>query len=320
MASSSLLSTKTLSKAKVYEIFAQTDFLLEKNLDSIPELKSNTVATLFSEESTRTKSSFQLAARQLGLNVLDLDLKNSSLKKGESLLDTVKTLISLQVKLLIIREKFSGAASSLASLLSKENLELKLINAGDGQNEHPSQALLDLYTLYRQNNKKIKAKQVLIVGDCKHSRVVRSHLYLLKLFGFQVTLVGPPNFLSEKFLELGVESLFYDLRKALDTKPDLIMLLRIQKERQRQTTTQTPSQTNSDLEEYAKYFCLTKKLLLEKKFDLEKIRILHPGPVNRNIELSAELVESSCSLINSQVKNGLYLRMAILKLLLENRL
>jgi len=303
-----LISSRDLSKKEITEIFRLATLFQETQKDFSKELAGFLISTLFCEDSTRTKSSFELAAKNLGAKVLDLNLKTSSINKGESLEDTVRVLVNLGVNLLIIREKFSGSASFLVNFLEKQNLALKIINAGDGKNEHPSQALLDFYTIYREFGKNLSFKKVLIIGDSLHSRVVKSNLGLLNLFGFEVNLVGPPGFVEENFLQLGVNKIFYKLKDALETRPDLIMVLRIQKERQQKKLI-------FNLKEYTQNFCLNKKALLTSKVDLNKIKILHPGPINQNVEVSSELINSQVSLVNKQVKNGLYLRMAILKFL-----
>lgn len=262
------------------------------------ELKGKSMVTLFYENSTRTKTSFALAGKYLGATVQDLGVATSSVKKGESLIDTGKTLDQMGIDIMVMRNSLTGAPHVLA-----KNVEAHVVNAGDGSNEHPTQALLDLYTIL-DYKKRFEGLKVAIIGDISHSRVARSNVFGLTKLGADVTLAGPSTLLGGSGL-LGVKTTA-DVKEAI-TGADVVMGLRIQFERQK--TTAFPG-----LNEYRELFGVDKELL---KYAKDDVLVMHPGPVNRGIELSTEVIDGKHSVINIQVKNGVAVRMAILKLLIE---
>lgn len=262
------------------------------------ELKGKSMVTLFYENSTRTKTSFALAGKYLGATVQDLGVATSSVKKGESLIDTGKTLDQMGIDIMVMRNSLTGAPHVLA-----KNVEAHVVNAGDGSNEHPTQALLDLYTIL-DYKKRFEGLKVAIIGDISHSRVARSNVFGLTKLGADVTLAGPSTLLGGSGL-LGVKTTA-DVKEAI-TGADVVMGLRIQFERQK--TTAFPG-----LNEYRELFGVDKELL---KYAKDDVLVMHPGPVNRGIELSTEVIDGKHSVINVQVKNGVAVRMAILKLLIE---
>jgi aspartate carbamoyltransferase catalytic subunit len=303
-----LLSTQSLNIETALQLF-QLSNQLKSSVDTKQLLPNKLLATLFYEASTRTRVSFEIAGKKLGMDVINLDPAASSIQKGESLEDTARTLVDLGVDLVVMRHPSSGAAISLAKNLA--DAKIQVINAGDGMNEHPSQALLDLYSIHETTDS-IKNKKVVIVGDCLHSRVARSNIYLLQKFGAQVHLCGPPSLVPDEFAAMNVV-VWHDLKSALKDA-DYVIVLRLQKERQ--TAGLIPSQR-----EYKNAYGLNEKLLEEVGLSLKKVKILHPGPVNRDVEIETSLVDNeSVSLIHRQVYNGLYVLMAILLTLLGNNL
>ncbi|MDR1928915.1 MAG: aspartate carbamoyltransferase catalytic subunit [Endomicrobium sp.] len=267
------------------------------SIKKVPLLIGKTVATLFYEPSTRTKTSFEIAAKKLSADVINITINTSSVIKGESLIDTGKTLEAMKSDYIIIRHFFAGAPDILA-----RNLNASVINAGDGFHEHPTQALLDLYTIY-ENKKKIENLKVLIVGDILHSRVAKSDIWALTKMGAKVAVVGPSTLIPANIEDFGVK-VYYDLDEAV-CGVDVVNILRIQFERQQENF--FPS-----IHEYIKFYQLTMKRLKMAKPD---VLVMHPGPVNRGIEISTEVADSSNTLINDQVTNGIAVRMAILYLL-----
>ncbi|MBO8433964.1 MAG: aspartate carbamoyltransferase catalytic subunit, partial [Tyzzerella sp.] len=250
------------------------------------------------ENSTRTKTSFALAGKYLGATVQDLGVSTSSVSKGESLIDTGKTLDQMGIDIMVMRNSFTGAPHVLA-----KNVDAHVVNAGDGSNEHPTQALLDLYTIL-DYKKRFEGLKVAIIGDISHSRVARSNVFGLTKLGADVTLAGPSTLLGGSGL-LGVKTT-PDVKEAIKDA-DVVMGLRIQFERQK--TTAFPG-----LSEYRELFGVNKELL---KYAKDDVLVMHPGPVNRGIELSTDVIDGKHSVINIQVKNGVAVRMAILKLLIE---
>lgn len=263
------------------------------------ELKQSSIVTLFYENSTRTKMSFMLAGDYLGAMVKDLGVATSSVSKGESLVDTGVTLDQMGINVMIIRHQLTGAAHLLA-----KNVKASVVNAGDGSNEHPTQALLDLFTIM-EHKKKFEGLNVAILGDISHSRVARSNAFGLTKLGANVTLAGPSTLVSNSMKTLGV-NVTSDIPSAIKNA-DIIMGLRIQFERQKNMP--FPS-----LREYSSLFGVDKEVL---KYAKEDVLIMHPGPVNRGVELSTEVIDGANSVINVQVKNGVAVRMAILKLLTQ---
>ena len=267
----------------------------ERQVKKLPTLRGKTVINLFVENSTRTRTSFELAAKRMSADAINISTSSSSMAKGETLEDTARNLDAMRPDCIVVRHPASGAARFLA-----DAVKCSIINAGDGSHEHPTQALLDLLTIRQRKHVPWKDLVVTIVGDILHSRVARSNLYALKTLGATVRLCGPPTLLPDEFREFGVE-LYYDLSKAV-CDADVIMMLRIQSERQ--TGNFFPS-----LNEYARYYCLNADMVARAAKD---VIILHPGPINRGIEISSEVADGEYSVIMSQVANGVALRMAVL--------
>lgn len=266
-------------------------------------LNHKIVANLFYESSTRTRSSFELAAKKLGASVLNLDIKSSSITKGETIEDTAFTLVSMGVNAVIQRHASSGAAHKLAKALSDQ---VHVINAGDGWNAHPTQALLDLFSML-QIRDSIEGCKIAIIGDITHSRVARSDISLLKKLGADVHVAGPPT-LVPKYLETMGATVHSRLEPAIENA-DFIIALRLQLERQQQGL--IPS-----IAEFQRLYRIDHKRLALASPD---VRVLHPGPVNRGIEITDELMDDSCvSLIGRQVASGIAVRMALLFLLLSS--
>ncbi|MDO8643570.1 MAG: aspartate carbamoyltransferase catalytic subunit [bacterium] len=298
-----LIGLRDLSKNQIDYILAKA--LEYKNLmkskGSLDHLKGKDVVNLFFEPSTRTRSSFEIAEKRLSANVLNLSPRQSSLSKGESLRDMIENLQAMRPNILIVRHGASGAAQLIAS-----HTDASVINAGDGFHEHPTQGLLDLFTVQEKLGR-IKGVNLLIVGDLAYSRVARSNIYGFTKLGAKVTAVGPATLIPPGLEKMGV-TVSTDFHKNIP-QADVIMLLRIQKERQQ--TLNFPS-----LAEYTKFFGLTKDLIpLIKKGTL----IMHPGPINRGVEIDPEIADGSGSgqartVILDQVENGVFVRMAVLAL------
>ena len=262
-------------------------------------LRGGTVVNLFFEPSTRTRSSFELAARRLGAYVLNFDPGNSSVTKGETLFDTAKNLEAMDPDLLILRHGSSGAAQRLAQVV-----KVPVVNAGDGFHEHPTQALLDAMTI-QESKGTCKGLQVLIVGDSAHSRVARSNINVLKPLGARVAVCGPPSLMPPALDRLGV-AVHYNLKAALK-EADVVMMLRIQTERIAAGNTQVPSGS-----EYARYWGLNAETVAHLK---KGAIIMHPGPYNEGVEISQEVATGPYSVILNQVHNGVLVRMALLDLI-----
>ncbi|MDR1052432.1 MAG: aspartate carbamoyltransferase catalytic subunit [Endomicrobium sp.] len=295
-----LLSIEHLSKDDLYTILKITKHFKDTSIKSFKKndlLYGKTVANLFCEPSTRTKTSFEIAAKKLSADVVNIDVNTSSILKGESLIDTGKTLEAMNINYIVVRHFFSGAPDILA-----KNLNISIINAGDGSHEHPTQGLLDLYTIY-EKKKSFKGLKILLIGDILHSRVAKSNIWALKKMDANVSVVGPPTLIPKNIVDLNVK-VYYDLFEAIKDV-DVVNVLRIQFERQKENL--LPS-----IEEYIEFYQLTKKKLNTAKSD---VLIMHPGPVNRNIEISSDVVDSPSALINEQVTNGIAVRMAVLSLL-----
>jgi aspartate carbamoyltransferase catalytic subunit len=266
----------------------------ERAIKKVPALRGKTVVNLFVEPSTRTRISFELAAQRLTADVINFSAEASSLKKGETLKDTARNLEALNVDIIVMRHSASGAPHFLSRFL-----RASVINAGDGAHEHPTQALLDLFTI-REKKGKIEGLNVTILGDILYSRVARSNIWALTKLGARVTLCGPATLVPRVFEQMGC-AVTYNVDEAI-AQADIINLLRIQHERQRQTM--FPS-----LGEYTSLFGLTKARLALAKPDA---LIMHPGPINRGVEIDSEIADSLRSLIIEQVTNGLAVRMAVL--------
>ena len=307
----SLLSTKDLLPEEIEVILNTAESfaeILTRKVKKVPALRGKVVINLFYENSTRTRSSFELAGKYLSADVTNFSVSTSSVKKGETLQDTAQTLIQMGADAVIIRHPDSGVPFQLKEFLPGN---ISLINAGDGSNEHPTQALLDLYTIIKDScsgapvGVPLKDKKIVLVGDVLHSRVARSNIWLLQKFGADIHLCGPPTLLPEIFSEYGIK-IHWNLKDAIKDA-DIIMALRLQRERQ--TTGLIPQ-----IDEYARLFGLDhEKIKLAKK----DVKILHPGPMNRGIEISSELADDPVySLIGHQVSNGVAIRMALLYLLI----
>ena len=302
-----LLSIKDLDKNQAIQIL-DTAFELSKISDGpmkkLPTLRGRTVVNLFFEDSTRTRISFESAAKRLSADVINFSAKGSSVSKGESLKDTAQTLQAMGADAVIIRHSASGAAQRLAD---SGWISATVINAGDGTHEHPTQALLDSYTIrshFKKPGEDLSGLKIAIVGDILHSRVARSNVLLLQLLGAKVTLIAPPT-----LIPVGVESWGVEVSYDLDSKLnqfDVVMLLRIQSERMKDAF--FPSER-----EYSRGYGLDQIRLNKMK---DGSIVMHPGPMNRGLEISAESADSSKSVILEQVANGVLIRMAVLYTLL----
>ncbi|MDR3281584.1 MAG: aspartate carbamoyltransferase catalytic subunit [Endomicrobium sp.] len=295
-----LLGLENLDKKDLQVILDSVEpfkSLFTRSVKKAPTLIGKTVVTLFYEPSTRTRTSFEIAAKRLSADVVNIAVSTSSVVKGESLIDTGKTLEAMKADYIIIRHYLSGAPDMLA-----RNLNASVINAGDGFHEHPTQGLLDLYTVY-EKKKKFEGLKVLLVGDILHSRVAKSNIWALTKMGAEVSVVGPPTLIPRNIEELGVK-VFYNLDEAIK-KVDVVNILRIQLERQQENL--FPS-----VHEYVELYQLTNEKLMRAKSD---VLIMHPGPMNRGIEISSDVADSQNAVINEQVTNGIAVRMAVLYLL-----
>jgi aspartate carbamoyltransferase catalytic subunit len=299
-----LLGIQNLSAADVKTILDTAESFYEistREVKKVPTLIGKTIINLFFEPSTRTRSSFELAAKRLSADIVNFNLKSSSAAKGETFKDTILNLEAMNPDAIIIRHSCSGA-THYASTFSKSNI----INAGDGSHEHPTQALLDAFTI-RQEKKDFQNLKVVIVGDILHSRVARSNIFLLRKLGARVILVGPPPLLPEEFKKFGVK-IDFNLDHAVEGA-DVIMMLRIQLERQAKNF--FPS-----IREYRNLYSLSAHRYRRAK---KNAIIMHPGPINRGVELTADMADCAKSVILKQVENGIAVRMAVLYLLLGGK-
>lgn len=299
-----ILGIKDLTKADIELIFKTADNfkdVINRPIKKVPSLRDVTIANLFFENSTRTKLSFELAEKRLSADVINFSSSSSSVKKGETLLDTVNNILSMKVDMIVLRHPAPGAPFYLA-----KNIDANIVNAGDGTHEHPTQALLDAFSI-REQVGDIAGKKVCIFGDIIHSRVALSNIFCLQKLGAEVMVCGPPTLIPPHIHTLGVQ-VEYDLMTALDWC-DVANVLRIQLERQ--DIRFIPS-----IREYAQYYGISKEVL--SKVDKEKI-IMHPGPINRGVELSSDVADSEQSIILQQVENGVAIRMAVLYLLAGRR-
>ena len=295
-----LLGIKNITADDMELIFETADNFLEvinRPIKKVPSLRDITIANIFFENSTRTRLSFELAEKRLSADVVNFAASNSSVKKGETLLDTVNNILAMKVEMVVMRHASVGAPHFLA-----KHIKANIVNAGDGTHEHPTQALLDCFTI-RQKLGKISGKKVALIGDILHSRVALSNIYALKKLGAEVMVCGPPTLLPRHIHTLGVQ-VETDVAKALEWC-DVANVLRIQLERQQ--LKYFPS-----LREYTLYYGINRKMLE----DLDKsIVLMHPGPINRGVELSSDAADSGQSVILDQVENGVAVRMAVLYLL-----
>ena len=271
--------------------------VINRPIKKVPSLRDVTIANLFFENSTRTRISFELAEKRLSADTVNFSAASSSVKKGETLLDTVNNILSMKVDMVVMRHPAPGAHHFLAN-----HIDANIINAGDGTHEHPTQALLDAFSM-TENVGNLKGKKVVIVGDVMHSRVALSNIYCLQKLGAKVMVCGPPTLIPKHMSSLGV-LVEYDIDKAL-AWCDIANILRIQLERQ--DIKYIPS-----LREYSLYYGVNKERL--SKLDKE-ITIMHPGPINRGVEITSDVADSEHSIILQQVENGVAIRMAVLYLL-----
>jgi aspartate carbamoyltransferase catalytic subunit len=294
-----LLSTRDLSREAATHILDSADAFLEvgrRPIKKVPTLRGKTVINLFYENSTRTRSSFELAGKRMGADVINIGVATSSTKKGESLRDTLETLDAMRPDVIIVRHHASGAAEYLA-----RHSNASIINAGDGMHEHPTQALLDAYTI-RQRMGRIEGLKVAICGDILHSRVARSNAWLLRELGAEVRLAGPATMLPHDPEPL--ECAVYDRLEPAIEGADVVMMLRIQQER-------LSGSAFSTLREYAQVFGLNAARFSKAADDAI---FMHPGPMNRGVEVSEDMVESPRSVVLDQVEAGVAVRMALLYL------
>lgn len=295
-----LLGLENLAADEISQILDNAAGMKEiftRNVKKVPTLRGKTVCNLFFENSTRTRTSFEIAAKRLSADVVNFNVATSSVAKGESLLDTARTIQAMGVDIVVMRHSCPGTPHLLS-----ERLNMSVINAGDGPHEHPTQGLLDTFTI-REQKGTLAGLKVAIVGDILHSRVARSNIWALTKLGARVALVGPSTLIPRQFEELGCE-IHHSLRDGI-AGADVINLLRIQLERQRKNL--FPS-----IREYRLLYGLTRDRLRHAKPD---VMVMHPGPVNRGVEISQEVADGAHSVINQQVTNGIAVRMAVLYLL-----
>jgi aspartate carbamoyltransferase catalytic subunit len=295
-----ILGIKELSTDEILLILDTADSFIEistREIKKVPTLRGKTVINLFYEASTRTRTSFEIAGKRLSADTINISASTSSVVKGETLLDTARNLEAMNPDVIVIRHSAAGAPHMLAGMVKQS-----IINAGDGAHEHPTQALLDMMTI-RAKKGRLENLKIAIVGDISHSRVARSNIYGLKKMGAQVAVAGPATMIPRDIEQMGV-TVYSSLDEAIK-EADVIMMLRIQIERQHQTI--FPS-----LREYAQRFCLSKKNLSLAKKD---VLVMHPGPINRGVEISPDIADGPYSVILDQVTNGVAVRMALLYLL-----
>lgn len=296
-----LLGIKDLSPQDIRLILStsqQFKEVLQRPIKKVPSLRDTTIVNLFYENSTRTRISFELAEKRLSADSINFTAQSSSASKGETLLDTVNNILSMKVDIVVIRHPASGAPHFIA-----KHIPAAIINAGDGTNEHPTQALLDAYSIEEKLGS-LEGKKIAIVGDISHSRVALSNIYLLTKMGAQVMLSGPPTLIPRYIKDAFDVQVEYNLEKALQWC-DVANILRIQLERQNEILF-------SSLREYNLSYGVTRKLL--NKLDKEII-IMHPGPINRGVEIDSDVADSGQSIILQQAENGVAVRMAVLYLL-----
>jgi aspartate carbamoyltransferase catalytic subunit len=295
-----LLGIKDITREDIELIFETADNFKEvinRPIKKVPSLRDVTIANIFFENSTRTRLSFELAEKRLSADVVNFSASNSSVKKGETLLDTVNNILAMKVDMVVMRHASPGAPHYLS-----RHIKANIVNAGDGTHEHPTQALLDAFSI-REKLGSVSGKKIAIIGDILHSRVALSNIFALQKLGAKIMVCGPPTLLPKFIGQLGVE-VELDVMKALQWC-DVANVLRIQLERQQ--IKYFPS-----LREYSLYYGINKKMLDDLK---KEIVIMHPGPINRGVELSSDAADSQHSIILDQVENGVAVRMAVLYLL-----
>lgn len=295
-----LLGIKDLTAEEIELIFETADNfkdVINRPIKKVPSLRDITIANVFFENSTRTKLSFELAEKRLSADVINFSSSGSSVKKGETLLDTVNNILAMKVDMIVMRHASPGAPHFLS-----RHIDANIVNAGDGTHEHPTQALLDTYSI-REKHGSVAGKKVVIIGDILHSRVALSNIFALQKLGAEVMVCGPPTLIPKYIEGLGIK-VGHDIKKAL-AWCDIANILRIQLERQH--IKYFPS-----LREYSLYFGVNKELLDSLG---KEITIMHPGPINRGVEINSDVADSEHSIILNQVENGVAIRMAILYLL-----
>jgi aspartate carbamoyltransferase catalytic subunit len=296
-----LLGIKDLNKndiSLILQTAEQFKEVLQRPIKKVPSLRDITIVNLFYENSTRTRISFELAEKRLSADTINFSSSGSSVSKGETLLDTVNNILSMKVDMVVMRHSASGAPHFLA-----KHIPAAIINAGDGINEHPTQALLDAFSI-KEKTGSLEGRKIAIIGDIMHSRVAQSNIYLLKKMGAEVTVCGPPTLIPKYINEaLGVQ-VNYHLKETLEWC-DVANVLRIQLERQNQVLF-------SSLREYNLVYGIKRRMLDDLKKD---IVIMHPGPMNRGVEIDSDVADSRQSIILQQVENGVAVRMAVLYLL-----
>jgi len=295
-----LLGIEDLTPNDIQLILETAESFVEistRDIKKVPALKGKTVVNLFFEDSTRTRSSFEIAAKRLSADLINFNSSVSSLKKGESLKDTVLTLEAMNPHIIVIRHPASGSPKYLTTFARSS-----IVNAGDGFHEHPTQALLDALTI-KQNFRELKGLKIAIVGDILHSRVARSNIFLHHKLGNTVNLIGPPSLVPKEFEDMGA-NVFYDLHRGIEGA-DAVMMLRVQAERGARNY--FPS-----IREYRKFFEINQDAFA---FAKSEAILMHPGPMNRDVEIETSLADSDRSVILQQVTNGIAVRMAVLYLL-----
>lgn len=295
-----LLGIKDITREDIELIFETADNfkqVINRPIKKVPSLRDVTIANVFFENSTRTRLSFELAQKRLSADVINFSASNSSVKKGETLLDTVNNILAMKVDMIVMRHASAGAPHFLS-----RHIKANIVNAGDGTHEHPTQALLDTYSI-REKLGSVSGKKIAIIGDILHSRVALSNIFALQKLGAKIMVCAPPTLLPKYLNQLGVQ-IEYDVKKALEWC-DVANVLRIQLERQH--IKYFPS-----LREYSLYYGINRKMLDGLK---KEIVLMHPGPINRGVELSSDAADSHHSIILDQVENGVAVRMAVLYLL-----
>jgi aspartate carbamoyltransferase catalytic subunit len=299
-----VLGLRTMNQQEIVEILNTAEtmkYILQQNNKRTPHLQGKSIVNLFYENSTRTRLSFELASKYMSASSANISASSSSVSKGESLIDTCKTIERMGADVIVIRHPMSGAAHIVA-----KHVNVSIINAGDGMNEHPTQGLLDMFTI-RENKGTIKGLKVAIIGDIYHSRVARSNIWGLSKMGAEVAVAGPSTLLPIELDKTGAK-VCNSVEEAVD-QADVVMVLRLQKERQQKGL--LPS-----LREYSQIYGLNKERL---KLAKENVLLMHPGPINRGIEITSDIADGIHSHIQEQVTNGVAIRMALLYLITRQR-
>ena len=295
-----LLGIKNITADDIEQIFSTADSfkdILNRPIKKVPSLRDITIANLFFENSTRTRLSFELAERRLSADVVNFSASSSSVSKGETLIDTVNNILAMKVDIVVMRHPHEGAAEFLS-----KHVSANIVNAGDGAHEHPTQALLDAFSI-REKLGEVSGKKIAIIGDILHSRVALSNIFCLQKLGAEVMVCGPATLIPKHIASLGVK-VEHNLRKALEWC-DVANMLRIQLERQE-------SRYFPSIREYVMQYGLTREILESLS---KKIVVMHPGPINRGVEITSDVADSGQSIILQQVENGVAIRMAVFYLL-----